>query len=125
MDAVKFLKEALNFCKKQPSCDACELLNEKMMFTCALNISEDSMSAKDPEKLVGIIERWSAEHPVKTRQSEFLKMFPNAKMLNGVISVNPCEVDTENCGVDSESEWCQKCDSCESCHKDYWLAEVE
>ena len=33
------------------------LLNEKMMFTCALNISEDSMSAKDPEKVVEIIER--------------------------------------------------------------------
>lgn len=122
MDAVKFLKEAERKCLNT-ECSECELKDVHNVVPC--KFSSVCMELKEPEKLVEIIEKWAAEHPVKTRQSEFLKMFPSAKMLNGVISVDPCEVDTENCGVDSESEWCQKCDSCESCHKDYWLTEVE
>lgn len=118
MDAVKFVKEALSFCKNQPNCDACELLNEKMMFTCALNISEDSMSAKDPEKLVEIIERWSAEHPIKTRQDMIIKEFPNIGMIGDVIDLRPCDMDTEiNCPAEING--------CTECKKRYWLAEVE
>lgn len=118
---VKLIKDYARMCESKVGidCDGCELNKNKKYSSCEL------FMMKEPEQAVDIIEKWAAEHPVKTRQSEFLKMFPNAKMLNGVISVDPCEADTENCGVDSESEWCQKCDSCESCHKDYWLTEVE
>lgn len=120
-EKAKLIRDYARMCKSKIGidCDECELNKNKKYSSCELFIM------KEPEQAVDIIEKWAAEHPVKTRQSEFLKIFPNAKMLNGVISVDPCEVDTENCGVDSESEWCQKCDSCESCHKDYWLAEVE
>lgn len=121
MDAVKFLKEKNRMCKKVNNCFSCPLGNEEGGCQVGSRVNQRVTE----EQLVENVKKWAEEHPVKTRQSEFLKMFPNAKMLNGVISVNPCEVDTENCGVDSESEWCQKCDSCESCHKDYWLAEVE
>ena len=31
------------------------------------------------EEAVDAVERWANEHPVKTRQSELLKLFPNAK----------------------------------------------
>lgn len=121
MDAVKFLKEKNRMCKKVNDCFICSLGNEDGR--CQIGSIVNQRLTE--EQLVENVKKWAEKHPVKTRQSEFLKMFPNAKMLNGVISVDPCEVDTENCGVDSESEWCQKCDSCESCHKDYWLAEVE
>lgn len=65
------------------------------------------------------LEKWSKEHPAKTRQSEFLKMYPNAVvMTGGVLCIRPCDVDntiknlckTTNCGV---------------CRRDYWLQEVE
>lgn len=118
MDAVEFLKEALRFCKNQPNCDACELLNKKMMFKCALNISEDSMSAKDPEKLVKIIERWSAEHSVKTRQDIIIREFPNIEMIGDFIDLRPCDMDPEiNCPDGTNG--------CTECKKRYWLTEVE
>lgn len=71
------------------------------------------------EEIVSRVEQWAKEHPVKTRQSEFLKMYPNAVvMTGGALCVRPCDVDntiknlckTTNCGV---------------CRLDYWLQEVE
>lgn len=51
----------------------------------------------------------------KTRQSEFLKMFPNARMDDGVAAACPSRVDKNfNC-----------CLPCDDCRKDFWLAEVE
>lgn len=51
----------------------------------------------------------------KTRQSEFLKMFPNAQMDDGVVAACPSRVDKNfNC-----------CLPCDDCRKDFWLAEVD
>ena len=52
----------------------------------------------------------------KTRQSEFLKMFPNVRMEEGVIDV--CPKATE------KNEICFRL-NCKVCKKDYWLAEVK
>nr|DAO00620.1 MAG TPA: hypothetical protein [Caudoviricetes sp.] len=55
------------------------------------------------------------EHPVKTRQSEFLKMYPNARIDDGVIFLGPCAIDNSHkCTLD-----------CKKCCRDYWLAEIE
>ena len=58
--------------------------------------------------------------PKKTRQSEFLKMYPNARMLNGVIDICPKHVDgnCDRCRIYAKRP-------CIECHKDYWLQEVE
>ena len=40
--------------------------------------------SKFPEKSVAIVEKWKAEHQSKTRLSEFLRMFPNADLLDGL-----------------------------------------
>lgn len=58
--------------------------------------------------------------PKKTRQDEFLKMYPNARMLNGIISICPKLVDgnCDRCRIYAKR-------SCTECHKDYWLQEVE
>jgi hypothetical protein len=77
------------------------------------------------DKIVGIAEQWAKDHPVKTRQSEFLKMFPNAKFPNaktdgGVIIFCP-----RGFLPKGEAEaYCEKHDECIECCKDYWLAEV-
>ena len=70
----------------------------------------------DPE------EKWAKEHPVKTRQSEFLKMFPNVPFSHNTIDICPSKVDV-----------LQKCpkvtpgtlNMCVFCKREYWLAEVE
>ena len=75
---------------------------------------------KFPEKAVEIVEQWAKEHPANTRQSEFLKLFPNAKIDNGAIDIGPCAIDSyykpHNKCIDTP---------CEECRKNYWLSEVE
>lgn len=73
-----------------------------------------------PERAEAIIAKWSAEHPKKTRKSEFLKMFPNARILpNGCVAINPCMVDA------ALSEKCKAEDTCINCGREYWLGEIE
>lgn len=53
----------------------------------------------------------------KTRQSEFLKIFPKAKMCDGVIFACPTNL------VDFVG--CHNYSDCQSCKRDFWLAEVK
>ena len=53
----------------------------------------------------------------KTRQSEFLKIFPKAKMCDGVIFACPIKL-TDFVG-------CRHYSDCAECKKDFWLTEVK
>lgn len=59
--------------------------------------------------------------PKKTRQSEFLKMFPNAELADSAINICPKHLDGnyDRCG-NYEGKI-----PCIECQKDYWLQEVE
>lgn len=66
-----------------------------------------------------IILKWCKEHPIKTRQSEFLQMFPNVELIDDeVINICPNVIDVQY-GAN-----CKKL-TCKECRKKYWLAEVE
>ena len=78
----------------------------------------DSFIKEYPETSVEIVEKWAAEHMVKTRQSEFLRMFPNAR-LNECKSIAICPRI-----VDANFSEC-KYEGCPKCEKEYWLTEVE
>ena len=84
------------------------------------NLSCDEYLLKYPDKANEIILKWCKEHPVKTRQSEFLKMFPNAVRFenSNIIAIKPCDMDK-----DYASNPCTL--TCEECFKKYWLAEVK
>lgn len=118
MDAVKFLKEAKRKCLNT-ECSECELKDVHNVVPCKFD--SVGMELKEPEKLVEIIEKWAAEHPVKTRQSEFLKIFPNAKMRDGAIIIPPCEINI----INAESKMCKNSSDCNECRLNYWLEEVE
>ena len=62
------------------------------------------------------IVEWCEEHAIKTRQSEFLKMFPNARITFNAVDICPK-------GVDTSFICCPN--GCRDCKKSYWLAEVE
>ena len=119
MDAVKYLKEYDRMCKSYGStCKNCEI--DKLRNGCE---GCSSIVHAHPEKVVAIVEKWSAENPIKTRQSEFLKLHPNAKInSSGVLSVCPLHIDT---GAVDICNLINLNDSCEKCRKKYWLAEVE
>lgn len=71
----------------------------------------------NPLKAVEIVQKWSDEHPIKTRQSEFLKLFPDAKITDGRLNICPKLLDTkiENCPTKV----------CDNCKKEYWLEGAE
>ena len=85
--------------------------------------TEKGLSCEDvirhfPDKANEIILNWCKKHPVETRQDKFLKMFPNAALLNKILKICPEEIDIVsgiNCGKQS----------CDTCRKNYWLAEVK
>ena len=83
--------------------------------------TETGLSCEDfirhcPDKANEIILKWCEEYPIKTRQSEFLKMFPNAKINNGVVVICPKNVEAT-----------LRCDTkdCGKCREEYWLTEVD
>ena len=41
------------------------------------------------ERYVARVEQWGREHPKETRQSKFLKLFPDAPIVDGTILVCP------------------------------------
>ena len=117
MDAVKFLKEKNRMCKKVNDRFICSLGNEDGR--CQIGSIVNQRLTE--EQLVENVKKWAAEHPVKTRQSEFLKMFPNAKMRDGAIIITPCEINI----INTESKMCKNSSGCNECRLNYWLEEIE
>ena len=106
MDAVEFLDKVDRLSKRGST-------EEKMRYN-------DYRTARDNTRAVKFVERWAAEHPVKTRQSVFLEQWPDAriKKADGLPMTSPCDLDGKLAG---------KCDGihCPECRKKFWLAEVE
>lgn len=102
MDAVKFIEEARRRYKvtgKSPSV----LLNWL-----------------EPEYIVKEVEEWAATHTTKTRQSEFLKEWPDTYLDgNRVISIAPCIVNKEY-----QNKNCDQL-NCDECRKGFWMQEVK
>lgn len=87
------------------------------------NSNTDSCASE----IVAAVEKWAKEHPAKTRQSEFLKVIPNAPMRipGNVLDVCPNEVDaTQSCPTSTKTSD-QTLDICYLCKKAYWLTEVD
>lgn len=67
------------------------------------------------------VQEWSDKHPKKTMQSEFLKLFPNARIMhihdNEVLDVCPAGLDN--------SFSCEEATLCSDCKYEYWLQVVD
>lgn len=119
MDAVEYVKAMHRLCKSQDCyfgrTPGCPLLNKegKKYGYCIANIGGCA------EKAVKIVEQWAKDHPVKTRQSEFLKLFPNAPKSGRVLDICP-----QNLNIDYMPP--KRCEniSCGACKTDYWNEEV-
>ncbi len=83
------------------------------------NSNTDSCASE----IVAAVEKWAKEHPAKTRQSEFLKMFPNAALFSfgttDVCDICPAKIDdTLECDISRDC-------GCYGCKRKYWLTEVD
>lgn len=105
MDAVEFVKARRRMFSIFGENPKCSLFN---MWTSA-------------EDVVKEVEEWAAAHPTKTRQSVFLKQYPNAALDGyGILAVSPCDIDSThydytNCDADD----------CSNCRRNFWSQEVE
>lgn len=119
MDAVKFIKESKRLCKAQESCGKCVA---QIGGSCLTEIIVEANSA---EKTVAVVEQWSKDHPVKTHQSEFLKMFPNANIKTITASLSPCVLDREeNPHRCAKYGYLSISCRCIKCRDDFWNEEV-
>lgn len=115
MDAVKFIEERKRMCNGRP-CATCPLFAVHQL-ECLPHCQTWCMD--HPETSVTVVEMWAEEHPRKTRQSEFLERWPNAKMNQDTETVDilPCCLDK------SMMDTCNG--NCHDCRRKYWLQEVE
>ena len=122
MDAVKFIEERNRMCKSFcdrctgcPASDACK--NE---LCCAF----DQGSTLDATAQGSIVEKWSAEHPRKTRQSVFLEQYPESFVdESGVLMLCPRQISAahrDDAGMCKEPR-----KHCVDCIREFWMQEVE
>ena len=120
MDTVEFFKTVNRLCKNQicAKCPICKKSMIKEMCMVRRTVMLGDASDESIEEMISIVEQWSKDHPVKTRQSEFLKMFPNAVIDedDGILCINPCAIDG--------SIGCTNGKGCDGCRRKYWLEEV-
>lgn len=114
MDVVKFFREFRRMCKSTSDCTKCEYHGDK----CD-NANEIF------EKTVAVVEKWSKEHPRKTRQDVFLEQYPEAELTkDGAISICPIAVSaayrnkTGGCASPIRPR-------CGDCTREFWMQEVE
>lgn len=115
MDAVEYFKIKGRMCAAHD--DVCD--------DCPLAIDCFSKELENPEEAVKIVNEWNESHPRRTRQDEFLKVFPTTKrhmVEDGkfVLAIRPCDLIEEY----QTQKWCEQ-HSCASCRKLFWWKEVD
>lgn len=117
MDAVEFLKERGRMTE---NCGIayCNCPLDKKNNGRELDCTD--LENQYPKTAISIVEQWSREHPKKTRQSEFLKHYPEARIEDGIIRICPKMMKKDFklglCGNNQET--------CRKCRSDYWLEEI-
>ena len=114
MDAVEYVKQRERMCEHYVHCGDCPAGNYE---GCA---SLNEIPNMDP-----IVEKWAKAHPVKTRQDEFFKQWPDAEISDdGLPSVAPCQLYKDMEEKDENGVCCKNC-GCGICRRDFWLKEIE
>lgn len=125
MDAVEYEKGRRRMCRtnilKKGSCEGCDAYSV-LMHRCDFVPPPPGRKADDEKvikKNIATVEQWVKDNQIKTRQSEFLKMFPAATIADdGMPDIDPCDINQKLLGR------CQE-DGCEKCRREFWLKEIE
>lgn len=114
MDAVEYVKQRKRMCDYYVNCG-----------DCPASKYERCASLDEIPNLVPIVEQWAKKHPVKTRQSEFLKQWPDAEIGDdGLPAIAPCQLNIELLQCESQED-CEHRGVCGKCRDDFWLKEIE
>ena len=123
MDAVKFIEERNRMCKSfGDRCTGCPASDD--CGCCAVDQVLDQASTLDATAQVAIVEKWSAAHPRKTRQSVFLEQWPESLLdESGVLLLCPREISAAH--RDSSGMCKHPGKNCVDCYREFWMQEVE
>ena len=117
MDALEFLMERRRMCDSYSDCCDCSLESAHCVIS---HVTSD----EDYERIIATVEQWSKEHPRKTRQSVFLKQWPEAEIdANGVVSMCPIPISAAHRGSNGSCKHPEK--RCSYCRSEFWMQEVE
>lgn len=107
MDAVKFLQE-----------------RNRMFLSGGATPSIGLEDDFDPVMAVEIVEKWSEQHPRRTRQSVFLEQWPEAELgTNGAVAICPTILSSD---YRSANKRCKHPGTaCSDCRREFWMQEVE
>lgn len=107
MDAIEFVKQLRRMNEQG-------VPKNRFIYPCA------GQETDSPEEVVAEVEEWAKEHPVKTRQSEFLKLFPGVDVdeTDSCLTLNPCIIYEK-----MRKECAEKL--CYDCRRAFWFAEME
>lgn len=121
MDAKEYILIATRMCDTfyGKECDKCQS-GSKPFCVATMN----NKIAEHVDEAIELVEQWAKDHPVKTRKSEFLKMFPDAN-LKIITRLLPCAIDSNmnplRCVKYGYLSITCRCDRCRD---DYWNEEV-
>ena len=114
MDAVEYVKQRERMCEHYVHCG-----------DCPVGDYQGCTSLNEIPNLVPIVEQWAKAHPEKTRQSEFLKQWPDAEIGDdGLLSIAPCQLYKDMEEKDENGVCCKNC-GCGICRRDFWLKEIK
>ena len=114
MDAVKFFKTLNRLCNQD--CKKCPVCKDGVCMV----VFDNNAIKRGIKETISKVEQWAKEHPEVTRKSEFLKMFPNAQMVNIERTFCVAQFDiTKKCKETIPSE-----EQCIACRYKFWNDEV-
>ena len=122
MDAVKFIKERNRMCKSfDGGCKGCPAFNAREDEICCAVCRESTL---DATAQIVMVEEWSAAHPRETRQSMFLKQWPEAAIDSyGVLNLCPTPISKSHRNIYGK---CARVGvKCDYCRREFWMQEVE
>lgn len=123
MDAVKFIEERSRMCKSfGDECVGCPA--NGIIYRCKFSIAVGD----EAEKQVELVEKWSKEHPRKTRQSVFLERYPEANVdkSTGVLVLCPAALKKEyRDDRGACNAYSIESGVCDNCRREFWMQEVE
>lgn len=108
---VNYARERARMCKYHTTrvkCHECPMGSSHN----GTNYNCECLLFECPQKAIEIVQKWSDEHPVKTRLEDLLEKYPQTQLtnINKAPSFKPCTVG-----------YCDNCDKCLKNHAAYYF----
>ena len=117
MNVVNYMTIRRSICSTC-SCSDCPIGLDNNGF----NLPCKDFESEYPHEAAKLVEAWDKANR-KTRQTEFLRLYPNVKMNKGVIDIPPCTIDSSYSEGILKHTRCMKT-SCHKCRLEYWSHEI-